>query len=276
MLATDLTVHLGTIRGYEVVALPRAKLDVTKREDVDAAMKAHTPDVVVNTAVLHVEESEADPERAFAVNAWSARVLAQACQKYKATLVQISTCGLFGDEVRAYDEYDPVTLKTAYARSKHAGDEYARQYGQECFILRLGWLYGGDAGHRRNFVAARYREARQKPLMESAGDKYGSPTYTADVSDTIRNLLESGEYGLYHLSNEGGCSRAEYVRAIVEAFGLETEVTDVDSGHFPRRAPVPDCEMLTSLNLRYAGLPSLPPWREALERYVHSIRGSLS
>ena len=275
MLATDLAAYLGTLKGYQVVALPKAKLDVTRRDDIAAALQGHKPDLVVNTAVFHVEDSENDPERAFAVNAWAARLLAQEVAMHGATLVQISTCGLFGDEVRPYNEYDPVTLKTAYARSKHAGDEYARQYGKDSFILRLGWLYGGGVEHRRNFVAARYREAMRKPALESAGDKYGSPTYTGNVAAAIPALLESGEYGLYHLANEGGCSRADYVRAIVEAFGLETRVTDVDSSHFPRRAPVPDCEMLTSYNLAYAGLPALPPWREALERYVHGIRSSL-
>lgn len=275
MLASDLATYLSTQPNYQVVSLPRARLDVTRSDEVEAAFAAHRPDVMINTAALHVDDSEASPQTAFAVNAWAARTLARACQCHGAVLVHISTGGLFGDEVRAYHEYDPVALKTVYARSKYAGEEYIRRFCQRHLILRLGWLYGGDVAHRKNFVVARYREALQKPLVHSAGDKHGSPTYTGDVARAIPGLLDSGEYGLYHLANQGGCTRAAYVRHILHEFGLNTSVQEVDSSHFPRQAQVPDCEILTSFNLGYAGLPLLPPWQEALGRYIHSIRNQV-
>ena len=200
--------------------------------------------------------------------------MARACERRGAVVVQISTGGLFGDEVRAYDEYEPVSLRTAYARSKYAGEEYVRQFCERHFILRLGWLYGGGITHRKNFVVARYREALGKSVVKSACDKHGSPTCARDVATTIHNLFETDAYGLYHVANEGGCTRAEYVRAILSAFGLDTTVEDIDSSHFPRKANIPDCEMLTSFNLGYAGVPRLAPWNEALSRYVESIKGA--
>ena len=272
MLASDLAAFLSAQKDYNVVSLSHDSLDVVRRYDVDTAMTAHHPDWVINTAVCHVEESEESPQAAFASNAWGPRNLAQACQRHGAVLVQISTGGLFGDEVRAYHEYDPVVLKTVYARSKYAGEQYVRELCPRHFILRLGWLYGGGVEHHRNFVVARYREALQKPVVQSASDKHGSPTFAGDVARFIPRLLESEEYGTYHLSNQGGCTRAEYVQQIIQEFGLDTSVEAVDSSHFSRRAPVPDCEILTSLNLDYAGLTPLPPWQEALARYVSNIR----
>lgn len=272
LLASELRSYLSSLYSYNVVAVPHARLDITRPDEVASVMARHRPDVVINTAVLQVEPSEATPEKAFAVNAWGARNLAQASQRHGAVLVQISTCGLFGDEIRPYQEYDEVALKTVYARSKYAGEQYVGQLCDRHFILRLGWLYGGNETHTRNFVAARYREARQKSVVQSASDKHGSPTYAGDVARAIPAILDSEQYGLYHVANQGGCTRAEYVQAIVKAFGLGTVVEEVDSSHFPRRAPVPDCEMLTSFNLGYAGLPLLPPWQEALARYVHGVR----
>jgi dTDP-4-dehydrorhamnose reductase len=272
MLASELATYLSSIPSYHVVALDRSELDVARREEVRGALEAHRPEVVVHTAAMLVEESEESPEDAYRVNAWATRLLAQECQRRGATLVYISTGGVFGDEVRAYHEYDPVVLKTAYARSKHAGEEYVRIYCDRHFVLRLGWLYGGGVERRRSFVIGRYREALGTSVVQSAGDKHGSPTYAADVTRAIPGVLESEAYGLYHLANQGGCTRAQYVRQILQEFGLDTVVEEVDSSHFPRRAPVPDCEILTSFNLGYAGLPSLPPWQEALARYVESIR----
>lgn len=272
MLATDVAAHLSGNSSYHVITVPHARLDVTRSEEVEAAITAHHPVVVINTAALHVEDCEGEPEKAFAINAWGVRNLARACDHHGAILVHISTGGLFGNEVRAYHEYDAVALQTVYARSKYAGEEYIPRFCERYFILRLGWLYGGSVSQRKNFVVARYLEAIKKPLVQSAGDKHGSPTYTRDVAHSVRLLLDSEQYGLYHIANQGGCSRAEYVRAIVHSFDLNSRVEEVDSSHFPRKAQVPDCEILTSFNLGYAGLPLLPPWQEALARYIHSIR----
>ncbi len=276
MLATDLAAYLNTQPNTRVISLPHEDMDVTQREEVEAVFAAYQPHVVINTAALHVDDCEINPSKAFLINAWGARILARACQQHRSVLVQISTGGLFGDEVRAYHEYDPVVLKTIYARSKYAGEEYVRQYCERHFVLRLGWLYGGDVTHRENFVVARYREALQKPIVYSANDKYGSPTYTGDVARAISDLLASQEYGLYHLANQGGGTRADYVRHILQEFGIDTPVEEVDSSYFPRKAQVPNCEILTSYNLSYAGLSLLPPWQEALARYIHTIREQLT
>lgn len=276
MLASDVVAHLGSQPGYQAVALPHSLLDVTRAEDVDAALAHHQPAVVINTAALHVDDCEAHPEKAFAINSWGARSVAQACERHRAILVHISSGGLFGNEVRPYHEYDLVVLQTIYARSKYAGEEYVRHFCERYFILRLGWLYGGSVSQRKNFILARYLEAIKKPLVQSAGDKHGSPTYTGDAASAIESLLDSEQYGLYHIANQGGCTRAEYVRAILRGFGLATVVETVDSTYFPRKARVPDCEILSSLNLEYAGLPLLPPWEESLARYIHSIRDEVS
>jgi dTDP-4-dehydrorhamnose reductase len=276
MLAGDVRAALVATGRWRVTAPSRLDLDISDESTVAQHVAAVKPDAVINTAVLHVDPSERSPQDAFQVNARGVRNLAIACEDAGATLVQISTCGLFGDEVRPYNEYDPVVLKTVYARSKHAGERYAAELCSSSLVLRLGWLFGGSPAHSRNFVAARIREAQvAEGALQSAVDKYGSPTYTGDVADRLISLVELGAVGLFHLANSGAASRAEYVRQILTSAGLGTAVEDVDSSHFPRVAPVPDCEILTSLNLGYAGLPPLPPWAESVDRYVLSIREEL-
>ena len=276
MLAGDVRAALVATGRWRATAPSRLDFDITDGVAVTRHVSAVKPDAVINTAVLHVEPSEKSPEEAFRVNAWGVHNLAIACEEVGATLVQISTCGLFGDDVRPYDEYDPVVLKTVYARSKHAGERYAAELCSRSLILRLGWLFGGSPAHSRNFVAARIREALgAEGALQSAADKHGSPTYTGDVADRLISLVEMGSVGLFHLANSGAATRAEYVRQILTSTGLSTVVKDVDSSHFPRVAPVPDCEVLTSLNLGYAGLTPLPPWPAAIDRYVRSIREEL-
>lgn len=275
MLATDLTAQVSRSGRYEVHPLSREELDVSNAVQVTQAVENLKPDAVIHTASLHVDRCEENPVDAFRVNTWATRTLARACQRYNAALVYISTCGLFGDEHKAYTEYDPVVLKTIYAHSKHEGEVFVRQFCERHFIVRPGWLFGGGIHHAKNFVVRRYEEARKVSVIRSVFDKHGSPTYTADLALSITGLLETDEYGIYHLANQGGCSRAAYVRHIIKCFGLSTVVEEVDSSHYPRRADVPDCETLEGLNIQFLGLPTLPPWEEAIKYYVHTIKGEL-
>ena len=187
-------------------------------------------------------------------------------------MVYLSTCGLFGDERRCYSEYDPVVLKTRYAHSKFLGEEAVRRVSRRALIIRPGWLFGGIPAHRRNFVYQRYLEAKDKPVVQSVADKFGSPTYTVDLAEKMLELLAADLSGTFHVTNAGGASRYEYMKCIVEAFGLPTVVEPVDSSQFPRPAPVPASEMLANLNLQFAGLEPLGPWDEAIRRYVTTLK----
>lgn len=271
MLATDLA-RVAEARGLAVTALTQPQLDVTRAADVRAAVEALRPDAVVQAVGLAVDLCEERPQEAMRVHAWGTACVARECERAGAAFVSVSSCGLFGDDVRFYDEYDAPVLKTAYARSKHEGERLALSLCRRTYVVRPGWLFGGTPGHARNFVVKRWEEARRVPVVKSAGDKFGSPTFTEDLSTRILDLLDTDAHGVYHVTNTGGASRHDYVRHIVETFGLPTPVEKVDSSHYARSAPVPACEMLENLNTKFLGLPALPAWQEAIDRYIHRLR----
>ncbi|MFA5034362.1 MAG: NAD(P)-dependent oxidoreductase [Candidatus Margulisiibacteriota bacterium] len=267
MLATALESYYRA-NGAEVKAPTHAELDVMDGKAVADALAAFKPDYVFHTACLHVDASENDPELAYKLNSWSSAKLARACAKQKTELIYISSCGYFGDEVKPYSEYDPVVLKTVYARSKYEGEVLALRENPRTYAIRPGWLFGGSVKHKKNFVYQRYLEAQKAPVLKSAGDKFGTPTLVEDLVPKIDEIIKTGETGLYHVTNSGGGSRADYVRQIVNSCGLKTTVEAVDSSAFPRKANVPNCEILHNWNLKYLGLAPLPAWEEAIERYV--------
>ena len=275
MLATDLA-RVWAASGWEVIGLSHEQLDVTRHQQVREALEQARPDIVINTPGIGVDTCEVEPEKGYLLHSWAVERVARHCDRIGAAFVSISTCGLFGDEVKFYSEYDPVCLKTQYARSKFEGEQRAFQACSRSFIIRPGWLFGGTPSHQRNFVYQRFLEAKNSPVVRSADDKFGSPTFTGDVASKLLEIVETGEYGLYHLSNSGRTSRYDYVKCIVDAFGLSTEVEPVDSSLFPRVAPIPDCELLANLNLEFLGLAPMAPWQEALGRYVATLRKALT
>lgn len=274
MLATDLA-REATDAGYQVVALSHEDLDVTDPGQVRRTLEELRPQILVNTPGIGVDACEEQPEAGYRVHTWAASLAAAECHKISATYVGISTCGLFGDEVKFYSEYDPVELKTQYSRSKYLGEQAAIQACRRTFIIRPGWLFGGTPEHRRNFVYQRFLEARSEPVLRSAQDKFGSPTCVSDLAKKILELLQSQQYGTYHVSNSGSASRFEYVKCIMDAFGLTTPVEAVDSSYFPRTAPVPDCEVLANSNLKFLGLAALEPWQDAIERYARQLKAEI-
>jgi len=114
MLATDLA-RVAANAGFQVVGLPRHELDVTQTAQVNSALERLKPNLVVNTPGIAVDTCEAEPEKGYRIHTWATGVVARACQRIGAAFVQISTCGLFGDDIKCYSEYDPVSLKTQYA-----------------------------------------------------------------------------------------------------------------------------------------------------------------
>ena len=256
-------------KGADVLAPAHKLLDITNHRALTNAISNFKPDYVFHTAALHVNDCEEDPELAFKTNTWASRNLARICQQNNATIIYIGSSGYFGDEIKYYSEYDPVVLKTVYARSKYQGEVAAIDQCENTFVIRAGWLFGGSIQHKKNFVYQRYLEADKSAIVKSANDKYGCPTFTSDLVLKMDEILKDGVPGTYHLTNSGGCSRFEYVKKIIETCALKTEVVSVDSSVFPKRkANVSSCEMLCNLNLKFLGIPQMPPWEEAIERYV--------
>lgn len=254
--------------GDKVLAPAHAELDILDYNRLQDAISSFKPDYVFHTAALHVNDCEENSELAFRLNTEASVNLARLCLKHNALLVYISSCGYFGDEIKYYSESDPVVLKTVYARTKYEGEQLSMQENKKTFAIRPGWLFGGRITHKKNFIYQRYQEAKVSSIIKSASDKYGCPTYTEDFVNKIEEVINTGQFGLYHLTNNGGCTRAQYVKKIIESCNLKTEVQAVDSSYFPRRANTPNCELLNNLNLIKLGLAPMPPWQDAIERYT--------
>lgn len=270
MLGTD-WIPLLRARGHDVIATNRTTMDVTDLAVVRQQIGSHRPNLVIHTAAhTNCDQGETHPEIPYKVNTIGTWNVALACAEFGAQMVYISSCGIFdGDKPTPYTEVDPPAPRTQHHKSKVLGEQIVANQVREHFIFRPGWLFGGRADHERNFVAKRHREASSKPVIESADDNLGSPTYTIDFAEMAMKVIELQAFGLYHIVNDGACSRYDYVRGCIDACGLSAQVVAVTSDHFPRSAPVPVSEALQNYFLTLRGLPPMRHWREAMDQYVN-------
>jgi dTDP-4-dehydrorhamnose reductase len=257
-------------RGHEAIAAGRAMFDVTDSSAVHAAIARLRPDVVFHAAAhVDADEGERSPDLPYRVNTIGTTNVAVACAREQVRLAYVSSCGVFdGTKTTPYTELDAPNPLTQHHRSKWFGERVVTSLIAEHVILRPGWLFGGSAAHKKNFVARRFDEAAGKESIVSAADRFGSPTYTMDFAAAALNIIEGGHFGTFHVVNEGQASRFEYVSECIAALGLTTKVNSVSSESFPRSAPAPRSEALESFMMKEHELQPLRPWRDALHEYT--------
>jgi dTDP-4-dehydrorhamnose reductase len=258
--------------GDEVVALTHAQVDVCNSAGVAAVVAEVQPQVVLNTSAFHkVEECEKKPELAFEVNGSAAMNLAQVCQKAGATLVHFSTDYVFGGYPHntPFEETDRPAPQNVYGISKLAGEYLIASNTDRYFVVRVCGLYGiaGSSGKGGNFVENMLKKALAGEPVRVVEDQVLTPTYTVDLAKAVRQLIQTGKFGLYHLSSEGQCSWYEFTRHIFECAEIKANLTGCKTGDFPSPVKRPAYSVLSKAKLHKLGL-SIPPWQDALPRYL--------
>ena len=256
---------------HTVVMTDIKEMDVRDPTQVMRWSKDVQPDLIAHlAAATEVDECERNPDLAYATNAIGTRNVALACQEVGATLLYISTHSVFdGTKCEPYTEFDTPNPLSHYSRAKYAGEEYVRSLLNRYYIVRAGWMFGGRTEDKK-FVAKIIAAARSKPFLTIVDDKFGSPTYTADMSRGMLNLIKTGWYGTYHMVGTGGyCNRLEYAQAILDYAGVRScELRPVSSAAFPLSAPRPRMEAGRNYLLDLMGCNWMRPWRAALQDYV--------
>jgi dTDP-4-dehydrorhamnose reductase len=256
--------------------LARADLDVTDpfavrdlvaewARIVRSDSPAHRLVVVNCAAYTAVDQAETDEEAAYAVNAAAPALLATACAAVDARLIHVSTDYVFaGDATSPYEVDDPTGPRTAYGRTKLAGEQAVLSlHPSGSQVVRTAWLYGGGGNH---FVRTMARLERERDTITVVDDQVGSPTWTGDLAAGLLDVARSeAPPGTYHATNAGAVSWHGFAQAVFEELGADpARVHPTDTAGFPRPAPRPAYSVLSGNAWESRGLPPLRGWREGL------------
>ncbi|WP_239310771.1 dTDP-4-dehydrorhamnose reductase [Frankia sp. Cj3] len=263
--------------------LTRGELDITDAARVRAVVadqarpaKVQGGLVVINAAAwTDVDGAEADEAGAYAANAAAPARLAVACAEAGATMMHISTDYVFdGMADKPYETHDPVAPRSAYGRTKLAGEQAVLELCPAAYVVRTAWVYGASG---RNFVRTIAKLARERDTLAVVDDQRGSPTWTVDLAAGLIELAASGARpGIYHCTGGGDTTWYGLARAVVSELGLDpAKVRPTTTGAFPRPAPRPSYSVLSSRSWTDAGLTPPRPWRVALAAAFAESRDAL-
>lgn len=269
MLGTDLCVVLEE-GGHDVTRGDLPELDVLEPHGCAAHVADH--DVVVNCAAYTaVDIAERDESAAFDVNATGAANLARAAHRNGAALVHLSTDYVFDGEADApYPADAPLAPRSAYGRTKAAGEWAARAECARTWVVRTAWLYGA---HGPSIPATVARLAGERHSLSFVGDQVGQPTWTVDLAHGIRRIVEAGgPFGVWHGTSSGETSWHGLARAVLEELGEDPgRVRSISTAEYPLPAPRPAYSVLSHDMWVRNGVEPLPHWRDALHRAAPSL-----
>lgn len=266
MLGLDLTEALSG--RYEACGRDIDDFDITREKETMDAMTEIRPDIVIHAAAYtDVDGCESHIDVAHVVNGGGTKNVAAACRELGSKMVYISTDYVFdGTKSGAYSEEDPTCPINTYGRSKLEGERWVHTLVGQFAIVRTAWLYGMGG---KNFVKTILMLAREEGALSVVSDQVGSPTYSVDLSQAIRVLLEKGCRGIYHITNGGTCSWCEYAREILALSGLnDVPVHPISSDQLDRAAKRPHNSVLGRRKFERETGHRMRSWREALRDYL--------
>jgi len=267
---------LMRVFGNDVAGFTHQDLDVTDEAGVTSAIRSLEPDWVLNTAAFHrVDDCELDPTLTFAVNALGALNVARAAADVGSGVVFYSTDYVFGgqdrERGRPYEEGDSPRPLSVYGASKVAGEQLVMQANARHLVVRSAGLYGTATSHKGwTFPELMINKARTEGLVRVVTDQVLSPTFTADLAQKTKELIEHDATGLFHLTNTGECSWFEFAQEALDIAGVEAKMESISTGQLHQRARRPPYSALVSTRLEEVGLSPLRPWKEALGDYLQT------
>lgn len=249
-------------------ALDKSGLDIADEHKVTEAVSGYRPDVIINCAAYNlVDQAEASPDAAYAVNSLGPKNLARAAVAAKALLVHFGSDYVFdgSKENGLYLETDPANPLNEYGRSKLAGEDNVLAELERSLVLRLSWVFGRG---RQNFIYKLSQWAASNEYLKIACDEFSVPTWTGTVVDVTLKAIDQGLVGRYHLTNSGFCSRYEWAKEILRCLGNSKFIRPVSMDAFKLPASRPKFSAMSNSALAQVLDIEIPTWQKAVGLFI--------
>ncbi len=258
-------------RNIKCIGITRNDLDITDINAVDKYILKLKPNCVIHCAAYTgVDKAEDEEKICYNVNVLGTENIAKACKKTNAKMIYISTDYIFDGKGDTPFEIDGnINPLSVYGKTKYYGELKVKENLNKYFIVRISWVFGLNGN---NFIKTMLRLGSERKSLSVVCDQVGSPTYTVDLAILLCDMAQSEKYGVYHATNEGFCSWAEFAEAIMKIANLDCKINHIETNEYKTKALRPLNSRLSKESLLNGGFNQLPRWEEALEKFITYIK----
>ena len=272
--------YSGVLDGTAVVFAPYVRLDITDPEAVKEMIAEIRPDAIIHCAAWTAVDAAEDEEnrvKVDAINHLGTRYIAEAAKAMDAKMVYTSTDYVFdGKGERPWEPddkcYAPLNV---YGKSKLDGELAVSSILEKYFIVRIAWVFGLNG---KNFIRTMIHVGKTHDTVRVVNDQIGTPTYTLDLARLLADMIETDKYGCYHATNSesepgGYISWYDFCCEFYRQAGLPTQGIPVTTAEYGlSKAARPENSRLDKSKLEAAGFRPLPPWQDAVARYLKEAK----
>ncbi|WML55131.1 dTDP-4-dehydrorhamnose reductase [Neobacillus sp. PS3-12] len=263
-------VREGLNRGFDMIGVGSKDLNITDEAFVYQYIGNVKPDAIIHCAAYTaVDQAEEDRDNCWKVNVEGTKNLSIAARNVNSKFMYISTDYVFnGEGDIPFVEKDQSEPKGYYGLTKLEGEKAVHSILNDWFIVRTSWVFGMNGN---NFVKTMLRLAETRAVLNVVGGQVGSPTYTYELARLLVDMIQTEKYGIYHATNEGFCSWAEFARGIFRLSGKGVKVNSIPTEEYPTRAARPKNSRLSKQKLIDNGFKPLPNWQDSLHHYLKQL-----
>ena len=256
------------LRGHQPIGVDREEMDLMNDNMIQDFIMNLKPEAIIHCAAYTaVDQAEEEVEICYQINAEAVRVIAECAKALDIVMIYISTDYVFdGTKESEYVETDTPNPINVYGASKLKGEQYVQQLLKKFYIVRISWVFGING---KNFIKTMQRLGKEQNQLNIIHDQFGSPTYTADLAPLLVDMIETNQYGIYHVTNEGYCSWYEFATEIFKQSQLDVTLHPITTDQYKTKAKRPLNSKMSKQKLSDYGFHRLPTWQEALKNYLN-------
>ena len=258
-------------RKQDFIATDYKELDITDIDAVREFVKGKDIKLIINCAAYNnVDKAEEESEMCYKLNAYAPRDLAIVAKEIDAEYVTYSTDFVFNGEKKSpYTEEDEVSPLSVYSKAKAEGEKLVLESYENSFVIRTSWVFGIA---NNNFNRQVINWSKSRDVLGIVDDQTSVPTYSYDLALYSLKLIETKQYGLYHLSNSGVASKYDQAKYVLESIGWTGTLNEAKSSDFILPAPRAEYSKLDSSKLEAVIGEKLPTWESGIDRFLEEMR----
>ncbi|ACZ09255.1 dTDP-4-dehydrorhamnose reductase [Sebaldella termitidis] len=256
----------------EYYATDYNELDITNDNKLEKFFNENKNfDIIINCAAYNdVDKAETDKEKCYLLNSEAPTKLAEICKKTGAVFMTYSTDFVFdGERKSPYTEKDTPNPLSVYGKSKYKGESDVLNAYEKSYVIRTSWVFG-IANNNFNKQVINWSKAKNK--LNIVDDQVSVPTYSKDLAEFSWELIKTGKFGLYHISNSGECSKFEQAKYVLEKIGWNGKLETAKTKDFKLPAARAEYTKLSSEKTEKLLGKKIPDWKDAIDRFLQEMK----